>query len=210
MNEPSVLEKIASHAKWLKGDPSAQPCVLNKADLNHMVLPKSKLKTANLDHANCSKANLMKSDLSDARLEYACLFGANLRDADLKGAKLLRADLKEADLRGADLRGADCTNADFRSAQLEGCNLSKAKLCNAVGDGVYIKSLYFSDVYPVVYTATHIHVGCMAFPIEYWQKATEERVRSLDGDKGVQFWKDWRDFIETFVLQYPAKPTIEN
>jgi len=204
-----VTERVRRHGLWLKGDTVREKPAFSNENLNKVILPKADLRLANFKGCFLKKANMHKAKLKEANFEGADLNGVNLRDADLVGANFLGANLKNADLRGADLRGANLKGADLRMAQLEGCNLSKAILHNTIGDGIYVKSLFFSDVYPVTYTAETVQVGCIAFPAKFWLSATEDQVRAIDGDKAVEYWAQWKDFIAEFVINYPAKPTKE-
>ena len=91
MTDPAFdLPKIlASHAAWLRGDPTG------------------------------SRADLYGANLSQADLSRADLYGANLSQADLYGADLSRANLSRADLSRANLSGANLYEANLSRAKID-------------------------------------------------------------------------------------------
>ncbi len=108
LNLPEIL---ASHARFLAGDPSGE--------------------CANLVGANLKRANLVCANLVRANLYGASLDGANLNGANLNGANLDRASLDRASLNRANLYGASLNRANLYGASLVGANLNGASLNGA-------------------------------------------------------------------------------
>lgn len=113
-----------------------------------------------------------------------------LRLAALWGIKN-KADLSEADLREADLRGA---------------NLNEAYLSEAVGGNKYVKSAQIGQ-YSVVYTSTHLWIGCKGNTIDWWMGAKED---DFGNPKHWEQWKENKSFIKQMIKKYPALPTKED
>jgi len=125
----------------------------------------------------------------------------------LSGADLRYANLRCADLSGATLRYADLRYADLRYADLSGADLSGITMWNTTGNRIHIKSLAISETYSIVYTNTHLQIGCENHPIIEWWKFNDERIERMDGDKAVTFWKEYKTFIKRAIKIAPAKPT---
>jgi len=118
-----------------------------------------------------------------------------------------RANLRYANLRYADLSGADLSDADLSYADLRYADLSGIAMWNTTGNRIHIKSLAISETYSIVYTNTHLQIGCENHPIIEWWKFNDERIERMDGDKAVTFWKDYKTFIKRAIKIAPAKPT---
>ena len=93
LNLPEIL---ASHARFLAGDPSGECTNLIDANLIGASLIGANLKGASLIGANLKGASLNGTNLIDANLN-----GTNLIDANLNGASLIGASLIGANLAGA-------------------------------------------------------------------------------------------------------------
>jgi len=135
----NLPEILASHARWLAGDPSGQ-----RASLKGAILDGASLNRANLDGANLEGASLDWASLDGASLEGASLNGASLKGASLDGASLNRANLgganlEEADLDGASLNGANLEGASLNGASLKGASLEEASLGGANLEGADLK-----------------------------------------------------------------------
>ena len=116
--------------------------------------------------------------------ERANLRWADLRWADLEGVDLFGADLGGADLRDADLRRADLSGADLSEADLEG-----ACLRGATGNGREVSSYQFKPYHTVVAYNT-AYVGCETHTVEEWLSFDEDRIREMDGEQAVNFYKN--------------------
>ena len=185
---------------------------LRKADLRGADLYKANLRAADLRGADLREADLRGADLYGAEL-----YGAELREADLRGAYLFRADLRAANLfhvnlRDADLRAANLFHADLREAELfraelYGANLRDANLWWCAGNNSEIKSLLVSDVYPITYTAEYLQIGCEMHLISEWHNFDDAKIKQMDGEKALRFWRENKDFILSTIERFPAVKT---
>jgi len=142
-----------------------------------------------------------------ANLRYADLSSADLRSADLRSADLRYADLRSADLRSADLSYADLRSADLRSADLRSADLRSADLRYAAGNSEHIKSIFVSEVYPIVYTVDYLQIGCERHLISDWANFDDRRILKMDGKRALEFWKSFKDFIFMSIQIAPAAAT---
>ena len=116
-------EILASHVRWLAGDPGGE-----RADLTGANLAGADLSRANLTRADFTGANLTGANLTGSHLTRAYLTGSNLTGSNLRGADLWGANLTGSNLTGANLAGSDLTGAN-----LAGSNLARADLTRANG-----------------------------------------------------------------------------
>ena len=161
---------------------------------------RANLRSANLRSANLSYANLRSADLSYADLSYA-----SLRSADLSYANLSSADLSYADLRDANLRGSFLNGSDLRGSDLRGSDMITATANFAIGNMREIKTLLL-DVWPVTYTATHLHIGCERHLITEWWDFDDDRIARMDSN-ALEWWKKWKPVIQQIIEMSPAVPT---
>ena len=126
-----------------------------------------------------------------------CLLDAIKNDANLRGANLRGADLRYANLEDANLRGADLRYANLGDADLRWC----------AGNKCEIKSLWFSDVYPITYTSEYMQIGCERHKIADWWEFDDKRILKMDGKTALKFWRENKDLIKQIVDANPAKPT---
>ena len=146
------------------------------------------------------RANLRSANLRSANLSYADLNYANLSYANLSSADLSYADLRDANLRGSFLNGSDLRGSDLR-----GSDMITATANFAIGNMREIKTLLL-DVWPVTYTATHLHIGCERHLITEWWDFDDDRIARMD-IKALGWWKKWKDFIRQAIEMSPAVPT---
>jgi hypothetical protein len=139
-------------------------------------------------------ADLRGANLSGVDLSGANLGGANLSGANLRGAKLGGADLSWANLGGADLSWANLGGADLSGANLSGVDLSGADLSWATGNMREVRSMQVAH-WPVVWTKTHMSIGCQSHPIEDWW---EMDVSELD-DNASDAWREWKSVLREIV-----------
>ena len=137
-----------------------------------------KEKIMSVPKANLYGADLYGTNLRGADLYGADLYGADLRDADLRGADLYGADLLGANLCGADLREADLRRANLTGVNLTGANLTGANLTGAdlrevLGNSQELKSMQV-ETYIIVYSSTHIQIGCERHTIKNGQSLTTD------------------------------------
>ncbi len=118
-----LLQVLASHHEWLKGNGAGQ-----RADLTGLNLSNVSLRKTNLSHADMTEADLSGADLRNVMLAGANLVRTVLRNANLRGADLRNADLSDADLRDAVLLDANLRGADLWRANLNGCVITPAAL----------------------------------------------------------------------------------
>ena len=157
--------------------------------------------------ANLRGANLRGANLRGANLRGANLRGANLVDANLRGANLEDANLEDASLRGANLVDANLRCANLVDANLWGANLRGANLWWCSGNKSEIKSLWFSDVYPITYTFEYLQIGCERHKISDWWSFDDRRIAEMDGKTALKFWKENKELIKQIIETNPAKAT---
>jgi len=139
--------------------------------------------------------------------EQANLSSADLRSANLSSANLSSANLSFANLSSADLRSANLSFANLSSADLRSANLSFANLSFAAGNSEHIKSIFVSEVYPVVYTVDYLQIGCERHLISEWSEFDDRRILEMDGKRALEFWKTFKDFIFMSIQIAPAAET---
>ena len=125
--------------------------------------------------------------------------GGIIHSGDFQSVKecLLDAIKNDANLRGANLRGADLRYANLGDADLRWC----------AGNKCEIKSLWFSDVYPITYTSEYMQIGCERHKIADWWEFDDKRILKMDGKTALKFWRENKDLIKQIVDANPAKPT---
>jgi hypothetical protein len=106
----------------------------------------------------------------------------------------------------ANLSRANLSRVDLSGANLSGANLSGANLSRAIGDAIYIKSI-FLDAYPITYTSDILQIGCQSHPISEWREFRTNQIRHMDGQEAVDFWTKYKDFIFKAIEISPALPT---
>ena len=115
---------------------------------------------------------------------------------------------RRADLSGADLSGADLCRTNLRGADLSGADLRRAHLWSTIGNNRHIKSLRLEE-YDVSYTGEVIQIGCQQHTIEEWRGFDGNKIGSMDGQKALDWWAKWKDFIFQAIELSPAQPTKE-
>ena len=112
-------------------------------------------------------------------------------------ANLGGADLSKANLHGAYLGGAGLRNANLHCANLHG----------ATGNMAEVRSLQV-DTYQVVYTATHLQIGCQCHSIKAWWAFSSESIGEMDPrGKPIEWWATWKPILKQIIQQCPATPT---
>ncbi len=119
--------------------------------------------------------------------------------ANLRGANLECANLECANLEGANLRGANLEGANLECANLRGANLE----C-ATGNMKQVKSVII-ETYPVVYTQSHLQIGCEIHEIQEWWQFSDNRILEMGGKTALQFWRKWKDTIKQIIEMSPAE-----
>jgi acylphosphatase len=115
-------------------------------------------------------------------------------------------DLSWLDLCNANLSYANLSDADLSDANLFEANLNGVNLRDAIGNGREIITIQTS-VYHVNYTSTEIQIGCEKHTIEEWKNFTDEEILKMDGERALNFWKRYKDFIFMAIELSPATPT---
>ena len=139
----------------------------------------------------CEKYNL--ENLIGANLSGANLSGANLRDANLRDADLSYADLIGADLIGANLIGANLSGADLRGTNLRGADLSYA-----IGNNKEIITIQTGSHWTIVYTSTHIQIGCQNHTIDEWMNFSDAKINRMD-NRALEFWIKWKPILKLIL-----------
>lgn len=132
---------------------------------------------------------------ADADTSEGVRLGLAVRVALKAGADLSRADLRGAYLRGAHLRGAHLRGADLGRADLGR---------SAWGDGAKWREgalvtrepiiLSLPDLpYAIAILDRHVQLGCELHEIDAWAAMGEAEIAKMDGDRGVELWRRWRD-----------------
>lgn len=199
----NIEELVKEHKKWLQQERQEPVTDFIGGNFNKATLGRTDFERANMTDAIFSVANLRNSNFTEAILKFANFGGSNLTGANFKGADCQGVNFKECKLTGANFTNARLVNADFRHAKLKGANFTGANLNGCIGDGIYIKSIFWSPDYPVSYTHDTVYVGCASFPYKFWQRIKPSDVRKLDTDnpdKAEKFWTDYRDVLEVVIL----------
>ena len=68
-----------------------------------------------------------------------------------------------------------------------------------------IKTLLL-EVWPVTYTADHLHIGCERHLITEWWDFDSDRIKAMDS-QALGWWAKWKDHIRTTIELSPAKAT---
>ena len=205
--EPKAI--LESHQLWLRGE-GGERANLRSANLSYADLSYADLRSANLSYADLSYADLRSASLRSASLRYADLRDANLRGSflngcDLRYANLNGCDLNGCDLRYANLRGSFLNGSDLRGSDLRGSDMITATANFAIGNMREIKTLLL-DVWPVTYTATHLHIGCERHLITEWWDFDDDRIARMDSN-ALEWWKKWKPVIQQIIEMSPAVPT---
>ena len=98
-----------------------------------------------------------------------------------------------------DLRGANLRHANLRDANLRGANLR-----DAMGNRREVKSMHV-DVWHIVYTSTHIFIGCETHTTEEWKEMDDERIDSMDDD-ALDWWESNKAWLFDTIERFPAVP----
>jgi uncharacterized protein YjbI with pentapeptide repeats len=202
-----LAEIIKKHGMWLRDEDGGEPANLSYANLSYANLSYADLSYANLSYANLSSADLSYANLSYANLSSADLSYANLSYADLSYANLSYANLSSANLSYADLSYANLSYANLSYADLSYANLSYANLSYAAGNSEHIKSIFVSEVYPIVYTVDYLWIGCERHLISDWASFDDRRILKMDWKRALEFWKQFKDFIFMSIQIAPAAAT---
>jgi hypothetical protein len=113
---------------------------------------------------------------------------------------------ERADLSNSDLRYSNLSNSDLRGSKLRSANnLFTARLNGATGNMAEIKS-QFLEIWPLTYTAWHLHIGCERHRITEWWEFDDARIATMD-ENALVWWKKWKDFIRQAIELSPATPT---
>ena len=134
---------------------------------------------------------------------------ADLRDANLRDANLCGADLRSANLYGANLCGANLCDANLYGADLRDANLYGADLYGVNGNLRHIKSLQ-TETYYITYTAEVIQIGCQRHTIEEWKNFNNDEILKMDGQKALDWWKQWKPILMQIIETAPCEPTKIN
>ena len=129
-----------------------------------------------------------------ADLSYADLKLASLVDVDLSEANLAYADLFRVDLSYANFRGADLCHANLSSTYLRNANLRNVYLRNTNGNLRELKSMKI-ETYSIYWTKETLQIGCKKHTFDEWRNFTNEEILNMDGEKALNFWIKWKEFI---------------
>jgi Pentapeptide repeats (8 copies) len=133
------------------------------------------------------------------------LGGANLSSTNLSNANLSRANLSGTNLSRADLYNANLYYADLNGANLGGANLNGVKLHYVTGNGAEIITLQ-TRRYRIVYTFTHMAIGCCQFSIEQWLAMPDDQIDLLDTG-ALDWWAHHKRWIQDAIEMNPAVST---
>lgn len=196
------------------------------ADLRGAVFCDADLTGASFHGANLRGAHMSRANLTRACLHDACLLdvaaynvnftqiaaadmqavGGNFCGANFQGAYLRGANFTESDLSLANFAKARLPHASFHDACTDGANFIDAKLNNVIGDGIRIRTLQL-EPYNVVYTHTHMSIGCKTFPIDDWWKITPEEAADMSElEDAATLWESLKPILQALVTAMPAKP----
>lgn len=178
MNQQELNEVLRLHQLWIEGNPEG--------------------KNANLEGAYLKGAYLVGANLIGANLEGANLSNANLSYANLEGARLESANLFMTSLEGANLAGASLFKTNLYKATLEGTNLKNSILWDTLGNCDEIRTIQ-TNYYIVNITKDIVQIGCKAFTWKEWLAFTDKDILDLDGQKALEFWSKYKDYIQLSI-----------
>ena len=64
-----------------------------------------------------------------------------------------------------------------------------------------------SEQYAITYTASHLQIGCERHEIKDWFGFSDGRIKDMDGERALEFWREWKDTIKMIIEKSPAKET---
>ena len=59
------------------------------------------------------------------------------------------------------------------------------------------------STYQVIFTSSYIKIGCQLHKIEEWEKYKDRQIEAMDGQKALNWWKTWKEFIFTTHKNLP-------
>lgn len=147
-------EKIASHAKWLAGEPGGERAswkglYIEYDELKGQDLRRADFRSATIWGADLSFADLREADFSAATWYHAkAPVSTQIREsffegANLAGAKMTDLQALHASFLDANLAGTDLSNSGFSHSDLENVDLRGARLHNT---GFYVCDLERANV----------------------------------------------------------------
>ena len=167
------------------------------------------------NRASLNYTNLSGADLSGLNLSGLDLSGSNLNWVNLSCAILVFTIFKYVHLGNTNFSGANLRGVDFRGFDLKGCIFkdyySKETIFfSTIGDGKYIKNYKNNLLYSVTYTYDYLQISCERYTMEEWKNFTDKEILKMDGEKGLEWWKENKEKIFQHIKDNPAKNWEEN
>ena len=147
------------------------------------------------------RGDFRNQDLRDIDLVRGTYVGCDFSGSNLSGQDLSGMDLGECHFIGSDLSNCNVTGTSFIRSNFESCNLDGVNLDKVYtlqgcrGNGKRVKAFQISDVYTVVYTSTHIQVGCFLKTPDEWAAMTLAEFRLMDGLKAQKFGEKYQELM---------------
>lgn len=78
------------------------------------------------------------------------------------------------------------------------------KLAGALGICYRIRTIQ-TGKWPVVYTATHMQIGCQKFHIDIWWGLSRTQIDRMH-PQATEFWEKWKKTLKQIIKHSPADP----
>ena len=73
--------------------------------------------------------------------------------------------------------------------------LKVGKSLSIFGEKTTKYMLLVIDTYQVILTTSFIKIGCQLHKVEEWNNYKDKQISAMDGQKALDWWKTWKDFI---------------
>jgi uncharacterized protein YjbI with pentapeptide repeats len=205
--EVFTAEMYSKHLHYIYNLPKGGLLYLTGANLKNSDLVAGNFTGADFEYSNISNSILDISDFTHARfhktnltgssIANATFIGVSLTDCNLSDASLNRTNFTNALLYGSNLDNTTLWRTKFTGAKLDGVSLEGASLCNCIGDGTVIRTLYIAPWRINVYNDI-MAIGCEQHTIEQWYNFTDIQIDIMNKN-ALQWWYTNKDTIKTWI-----------
>ena len=70
--------------------------------------------------------------------------------------------------------------------------------------------LFKNTTYQILFTSTFIKIGCQLHKVEKWESFTDKQISAMDGEKALNWWKQWREFVLTTHKNLPEVYNVQD
>jgi uncharacterized protein YjbI with pentapeptide repeats len=202
--------------------------VFRRCGLRHVKVSKCMLQGTRFDHCDMNNIYIhyppIMQDVSFIRcgMEHAVIRGASINGLRADHCRMIGALITDVSVGDITLSGCDLEDVCFRRAhfcsastatQFRNCSLYSAgfeecsgmksiNFQNSIGNGREVCTVQ-NPLYPVVFTRTHIHIGCQRRTIYDWMHMTSTDIdRMYAKDAAVQNWRQIRLLLKNFITMH--------